>query len=97
MKYIKFKNTDGSEVSHKTYPFGTKLNDGDVPIKFVVIFGKWNKDDDYNYHILITNTLRASAKTVITNYLLRWGIEHCFKELKDILYLGAFPIFCKSG
>ena len=52
---------------------------------FVVIFGKWNKwnkDDDNTYHILITNRLTASAKTVIPNYLLRWGIEHCFKEFK---------------
>ena len=48
--------------------------------------GKWNKDDDNSVHILITNQLNASAKTVITNYLLRWGIEHCFKELKDTFY-----------
>ena len=81
IKYVTFKTTDGSEVSHKTYSFEAKLKDCDVPIKFVVIFGKWNKDDDNKYHILITNNLRASAKMVITNYLLRWGIEHCFKEL----------------
>ena len=42
---------------------------------FVVILGKWNKDDDNSYHILITNQLNASAKTVITNYLLRWGSD----------------------
>ncbi|MDN3515000.1 MAG: transposase [Candidatus Brocadia sp.] len=53
-------------------------------------FGKWNKDDDYNYHILITNNLHASTKTVITNYLLRWGIEHCFKELKDTFYFDHY-------
>jgi hypothetical protein len=74
-------HTDGSEVSHKTYSFEAKLKDCDVPIKFVVVFGKWNKDDDNKYHILITNNLRASAKMVITNYLLRWGIEHCFNDL----------------
>ena len=62
------------------------------PIKFVVIFGKWNKDDDNTYHILITNQLTASAKTVITNYLLRWGIEHCFKELKDTFYLDHYQV-----
>ncbi|OOP55558.1 MAG: hypothetical protein AYP45_14100 [Candidatus Brocadia carolinensis] len=27
---------------------------------------------------------------VITNYLLRWGIEHCFKELKDTFYLDHY-------
>lgn len=92
IKYVKFKTTDGSEVSHKTYSFEAKLKDCDVPIKFVVIFGKWNKDDDNNYHILITNDLHASAKMVITNYLLRWGIEHCFKELKDTFYFDHYQV-----
>jgi len=81
-KTVKYQTTDGSEVSHRTYSFEAKLKDCDIPIKFVVIFGKWNKDDDNTYHILITNQLTASAKTVITNYLLRWGIEHCFNEFK---------------
>jgi hypothetical protein len=92
IKYLKFKTTDGSEVSHKTYSFEAMLKDCDVPIKFVIILGKWNKDDDYNYHILITNDLRASAKMVITNYLLRWGIEHCFKELKDTFYFDHYQL-----
>ena len=81
IKYVTFKTTDGSEVSHKTYSFEAKLKDCDVPIKFVVVFGKWNKEDNNKYHILITNNLRTSAKMVITNYLLRWGIEHCFNDL----------------
>ena len=77
---------------HGDYSFEAKLKNCDVPIKFVVIFGKWNKDDDNKYHILITNNLRASAKTVVTNYLLRWGIEHCFKELKDTFYFDHYQV-----
>ncbi len=92
IKYLKFKTTDGSEVSHKTYSFEAKLKDCVVPIKFVVILGKWNKDDDNSYHILITNKLNSSAKTVITNYLLRWGIEYCFKELKDTFYFDHYQV-----
>ncbi len=83
IKYVKYKTKDASEVLHKTYSFVAKLKDCFVPIKFVVIFGKWNRDDK-RFHILITSQLKASAKTVIKNYLLRWGIEICFKELKDI-------------
>ena len=92
IKFVKFKTTDGSEVSHKTYSFEAKLKDCVVPIKFVVILGKRNKDNDYTYHILITNNLRASAKMVITNYLLRWGIEHGFKELKDTFYFDHYQV-----
>jgi len=91
-KTVKYQTTDGSEVSHKTYSFEAKLKDCDIPIKFVVIFGKWNKDDDNTYHILITNQLNASSKTIITNYLLRWGIEHCFKELKDTFYFDHYQV-----
>jgi len=36
-----------------------------------VVFGKWNKDGNTNAHILLTTQLNASAKTIITNYLLR--------------------------
>lgn len=84
--------SDGSEVSYKTYTFDAKLNGCNVPLKFVVVLGKWNKEDDKKYHVLITNQLDASVKTVITNYLLRWGIEHCFKELKDTFYFDHYQV-----
>ena len=29
---------------------------------------------------------------VIANYLLRWGIEHCFKELKDAFYFDHYQV-----
>ena len=91
-KTVKYQTTDGSEVSHRTYSFEAKLKDCKVPIKFVVVLGKWNKDDDNSFHILITNQLNASAKTIITTYLLRWGIEHCFKELKDTFSFDQYQV-----
>ncbi|WP_347275507.1 IS701 family transposase [Candidatus Kuenenia sp.] len=92
IKYVTLKSADGSEVSYKTYTFDAKLNGCNVPLKFVIILGKWNKEDDKKYHVLITNQLDASVKTVITNYLLRWGIEHCFKELKDTFYFDHYQV-----
>ena len=92
IKHITSKSSEGSEVSYKTYTFNAKLKNCVVPLKFVVILGKWNKEDDKRYHVLITNQLDASAKTAITNYLLRWGIEHCFKELKDTFYFDHYQL-----
>ncbi len=92
IKYVTSKSADGSEVSYKTYSFDATLKDCKVPLKFVVILGKWNKDDDNKYHVLITNQLNTTAKTIITNYLLRWGIEQCFKELKDTFYLDHYQV-----
>lgn len=91
-KFIKYSRSDGTEVSYKTYSFEANLKDCDVPIKCVVVLGKWNKDDDCSYHILITNQLRASAHCVIANYLLRWGIELCFKELKDTFCFDHYQV-----
>ncbi|MFO0855084.1 MAG: IS701 family transposase [Planctomycetia bacterium] len=91
-KSIKLNTADGSEVSYRTYSFEAKRKDCDIPLKFVVILGKWNKDDENTCHILITNQLTASAKTVITNYLLRWGIEQCFRELKDTFYFDHYQL-----
>jgi len=92
VRYVKHKTTDGSEVSYKTYSFEAKLKDCTVPIKFVVVFGKWSKEDDKKFHILITNQLKTSPRVVIKNYLLRWGIEYCFKELKDTFYFDHYQV-----
>ena len=92
VKYVKHKTKDRSEVSYKTYSFEAKLKDCTVPIKFVVVFGQWSKEGDKKFHILITNQLKASSKTVIKNYLLRWGIEYCFKELKDTFYFDHYQV-----
>ena len=92
IKYVKHKTKDGSEVSYKTYSFDAKLKDCKVPIKFLVVFGKWNKDDDKRFHILITNQRNSHPKTIIKNYLLRWGIEYCFKELKDTFCFDQYQV-----
>ncbi|MCF6155864.1 MAG: hypothetical protein E3K36_11565 [Candidatus Brocadia sp.] len=36
-----------------------KLKDCDIPLKFVEVLGKWNKDDQNTYHILIINQFIA--------------------------------------
>lgn len=89
---IKRKTRDGNEVSILTYSFKATLKDCKIPLKFVVVIGGWNKEDDAKFHILITNQLNASSKTIIKNYLLRWGIEHCFKELKDTFYFDHYQV-----
>lgn len=91
IKYVKYQSPDGSETSHKTYSFEAKLKDSKVPIRFVAIFGKWNKDA--TVHIRIINQFKTSAKTILTNYLLRWRIEHCFKEWKDAFSFDHYQIW----
>ncbi|MEB2309129.1 MAG: hypothetical protein OZ917_07505 [Candidatus Brocadiaceae bacterium] len=42
-------------------------------MKFVIIFGKWNKDDDYAYHILVTNNLYTSTSALSKSKKLAHG------------------------
>jgi len=92
IKYVKHKTKGGNEVSYKTCSFEAKLKDCNVPIKFVVVFSQWNEDDDKKFHILITNQLKATPATAVKNYLLRWGIGYCFKELKDTFYFDHYQV-----
>jgi DDE family transposase len=61
-----------------------------LPINLNQAITNKNRDDDNSYHILTTNKLNSSAKMVIASYLLRWGIEHCFKELKNTFHFDHY-------
>lgn len=56
------------------------------------MFGKWNEYDDKNAHVLVTNDTRMSAYSVISTYMLRWGIEQIFRELKDTFGFDQYQL-----
>ena len=91
-RLIKFKDRSGNEVRKWTFSFKAKLKDCKVQLKFVVVFGKWNDEDDKNIHVLISNKLNSPSKSIILNYLMRWGVEHCFKELKDTFCFDQYQV-----
>jgi len=68
----------GRTKSLVTYTFKGCIKGCSVPLRFVVVFGKWDDLDDKDVHILISN------------YLLRWGIELIFRELKDIFFFDQY-------
>jgi hypothetical protein len=46
---------------------------------------------------VVTNELRWSARTVISHYLSRWGIELLFKMSKQYLGLGDYQLLEYRG
>ena len=92
IRRITYKTKGGAKVCLPTYAFKAKLNDCDVELKFLVVLGKWNEEDDKKFHILISNQLEATSKSIMKTYLLRWGIEHCFKELKDTFNFDQYQL-----
>lgn len=89
-----FTSTDknGKERSWVTYTFKGQLKDCSVPLRFVVVFGKWSDEDDKDVHILITNQAHVATKTIVSTYLLRWGIELIFRELKDVFFFDQYQV-----
>lgn len=85
---------DAQDNSHTvwTYSFKSKLNKCSVPVKVVVMFGKWNKNDSQPVHVFVTNATSLSYKSVISTYRLRWGIERIFQELKDVFCFDQYQL-----
>lgn len=74
------------------YSFRTRLKGCPVPLNAFVVFNKLSEDDSKSIHILITNNWRLTYKKVIDIYMLRWGIEKFFRELKDSLYFDHYQV-----
>lgn len=83
---------DGKEKSWVTYTFKGQLKDCSVPLRLVVVFGRWDDEDDKDAHILITNQTHVATKTIVSTYLLRWGIEQIFRELKDVFFFDQYQV-----
>ncbi|MFH1776246.1 MAG: transposase [Candidatus Omnitrophota bacterium] len=91
-RFFTSTSKDGKKKSWVFYTFKGLLKDCSVPLSIVVIFGKWDNQDDKNVHILISNQTRLATKTIISTYLLRWGIELIFRELKDVFSFDQYQV-----
>lgn len=75
-----------------TYSFNSKLKDCKTEVKVIFVFDKWSEYDDNNTHVLITTDLNMPVRTAILTYLLRWGIEESFRELKDTFCFDQYQL-----
>ena len=73
------------------------INDCSIPIKVVIMFGKWHKDDEASHHVFITNNTSISAYSIISTYMRRWCIEQVFRELKDSFALDQYQVRSKTS
>ena len=92
LKKVHVMNKDGLTRSFQTYSFNSTLKDCSVPIRIVVIFGSWCDGDSATFHALITNDKVCHTSTVLEKYLLRWGIERVFQEMKDVCCFDQYQV-----
>lgn len=92
LKAVSVPQSDGSIKSILTYTLKSKLKDCLTPLQIFFVFDKWSSTDDKDVHILITNNLAMSVKDAILTYLLRWGIEESFRELKDDFCFDQYQV-----
>lgn len=92
LKPVSIPQSDGSYKSVFTYTLKSKLKDCSTPLQIIFVFDKWSSADDKDVHILITNNMTTSAENAILTYLLRWGIEESFRELKDDFCFDQYQV-----
>lgn len=92
LKPVRFKDQKGKDRLVFTYSFKSKLKDCNVPVRVVVSFENWSDEDDKRVHILITNNRNLSSRQIVLGYLLRWGIEQSFRELKDSFCFDQYQV-----
>lgn len=92
VKPVIMKETPDGPIKEMTYQFKGKLKDCSIPLKFVILFGPYGEKDQKKIHILITNNTKRSAQKIIETYRLRWGIEDCYRELKDFFMLDQYQV-----
>ena len=92
LKHVEIPQQNGKLKHVFTYSFQSRLKDCSTPLQIFFIFDKWSDSDDKNVHVLITNNLTMSVKTAIFTYLLRWGIEESFRELKDNFCFDQYQV-----
>ncbi len=92
LKPLRIKDSEDKEQLLWTYSFKAKLNGCSVPVKVVVMYGRWNKNDSQSVHVFVTNHTSLSYKSIISTYRLRWGIERIFQELKDVFCFDQYQL-----
>ncbi len=92
LKAVSIPQADGTDKNVLTYSLKSKLKDCSIDVQVIFIFEKWSTTDDKNVHILITTDPNMSTRSAILTYLLRWGIEESFRELKDTFCFDQYQV-----
>lgn len=92
LKAVSIPQADGTDKNILTYSFKSKLKDCSTEMQVIFIFEKWSKTDDKDVHILITTDLNMPVRSAMLAYLLRWGIEESFRELKDTFCFDQYQV-----
>jgi len=92
LKPVFIPQANGKTKSVFTYSFQSNLKDCSTQLQILFIFDQWSDSDEKDVHVLITNNLTFSPETIIKTYLLRWGIEESFRELKDNFAFDQYQV-----
>jgi len=92
IKNVAIPRKDGSTQPVPTYSFVSRIKDCPTQLKIIFVFGAWSDFDDQKAHVLISTDIVSSDKKIISTYLLRWGIEESFRELKDDFAFDQYQV-----
>jgi SRSO17 transposase len=84
--------SDGEIKSFYVYSFITKMKGIAGNVKVAVVKGKWTETDTKKVHVLVTNHLVLDGSEILEKYLLRWGIECIFRDLKENVAFDHYQV-----
>lgn len=92
IKNVTIPQKNGSLKSLPTYSILTRLKECSTELKIIFVFDSWSDFDEQKAHVLIFTDKVSSDKKIISTYLLRWGIEENFRELKDNFAFDQYQV-----
>jgi len=92
IKNVTIPRKDGSNRSVPIYSFISRIKDCKTQLKIIFAFDSWSDFDEQKAHVLISTDIVSCDKKIISTYLLRWGIEQNFRELKDDFAFDQYQV-----
>jgi len=92
IKNIRVPRKNGSTHSLPGFSFISRLKGCSIPLKIIFVFDSWSDFDDQKAHVLISTNITLPDEKIIATYLLRWGIEENFRELKDDFAFDQYQV-----
>lgn len=90
--FNKKHNLEGEYCSAKV-----ELINHNIPVKVVLRRFKKKKSKKYRYLLLISSNTNIYDYQIAQNYKLRWGIEECIKECKDMTGIMDYSYHTKGN
>lgn len=96
-KKVTVTNSKGKKRTLRIHSFVSKIKNIKGHKRIVITKGSWDDTDSKDVHIFVTNHLSLSPEDIVRKYLLRWGIECLFRDMKENTGFDQYQVHYLKG